>query len=87
MKRGQLKDIKVTTSMQSAQLIRQIFQNKSTDSAKNIVALNAGAALYVSGICSSFGSGVRQAVHLIESKTAYQMLSDLQKEGVSEHVN
>jgi len=87
MNRGHLKDIQVTTSMQSAQLIRQIFQNKASDSAKNIVALNAGAALYVSGICSSLENGVRQAIHLIESKTAYQMLLDLKKEGVSEHVN
>ncbi|MFE7062422.1 anthranilate phosphoribosyltransferase [Sutcliffiella sp. NPDC057660] len=87
MKRGLLKDIQVTNSMQSAQLIKQIFQNKASDSAKNIVALNAGAALYVSGICSSLENGVSQAIHLIESKTAYQMLLDLQKEGVSEHVN
>ncbi|WP_223702041.1 anthranilate phosphoribosyltransferase [Sutcliffiella deserti] len=86
-KRGDLTDIQVSNSSQSAKLIQLILQNKATDSAKNIVALNAGAALYVSGSASSLHEGVKLASHLIASKTAYRFLQDLQKKGVNEHAN
>ncbi|WP_078380181.1 anthranilate phosphoribosyltransferase [Sutcliffiella halmapala] len=86
-KRGTLADIQVSNSLQSAQLIKRIFQNKATDSAKHIVALNAGAALYVAGISKSLAEGVELATELIETRKAYNLLLELQKEGVNSHVN
>jgi anthranilate phosphoribosyltransferase len=85
--RGSLADIQVTNSIQSAHLIKQVFQDKAERSAKQIVCLNAGAALYVSGKSDSLQEGVNLAVHLIENKKAYSLLQDLQTKGVNEHVN
>lgn len=85
--RGHLSHIQVTNSLQSAQLIKQIFQNKARESAQHIVALNAGAALYVAGITQSLESGVKRATALIETKKALHLLEELQNKGVSSHVN
>lgn len=85
--RGSLEDIQVANSMQSAHLIKQIFQNKATRSAKNIVSLNAGAALYVSGISKTIHQGVELATQLIETNQPYELLQQLKKVGMSEHVN
>ncbi|KMJ59754.1 anthranilate phosphoribosyltransferase [Bacillus sp. LL01] len=85
--RGRLEDLQVANSMQSAHLIKQIFQNKATGSAKNIVCLNAGAALYVSGIVETLHQGVELARQLIETNKPYELLQQLKKVGMSEHVN
>ncbi len=84
---GGLEDIQVSNSIQSAQLIKQIFQNRATGSAKNIVCLNAGAALYVSGIADTIYKGVELATQLIETNKPYELLQLMKKVGMSEHVN
>ncbi|MGD7051327.1 anthranilate phosphoribosyltransferase [Sutcliffiella horikoshii] len=85
--RGRLEDIQVCNSLQSAHLIKQIFQNKSNENARNIVCLNAGAALYVSGITDTIHKGVELALQLIEENKPYELLQQLKKAGVTEHVN
>jgi anthranilate phosphoribosyltransferase len=40
--------------------------------AHNIVALNAGAAIYVSGLAKTLKAGVEQAAHAIKSGAARQ---------------
>ncbi|MCG1023045.1 anthranilate phosphoribosyltransferase [Sutcliffiella horikoshii] len=85
--RGRLEDIQVSNSLQSSHLIKQIFQNKSNESARNIVCLNAGAAIYVSGMTETIHKGVELAGQLIEANKPYELLQQLKKAGVNEHVN
>lgn len=71
-----LDDIRVETAEESLNLIYEALSgNMST--AKNIIALNAGAALYVSGIEVSLQNGVDKALEIIESGKAKEKLLDL----------
>ena len=57
-------------------MMNSVFDN-SDSAAKSIVALNAGAAIYASGISSSINDGVIRALDLIksgEAKNKYEML-------------
>ena len=45
--------------------------------AKDIIALNAGAAIYVSGLANSLKDGVKKAQEILSSGAAHQKLDDL----------
>jgi anthranilate phosphoribosyltransferase len=45
--------------------------------ARHMIALNAGAALYVAGVEESMAAGVRRAVEVLESGAALQKLHQL----------
>jgi anthranilate phosphoribosyltransferase len=57
-------------------MIQAVLENQPGP-AHNIVALNAGAAIYVSGIAKSLKSGVERAMQAIKSGAAKQKLEDL----------
>ncbi|WLR43735.1 anthranilate phosphoribosyltransferase [Bacillus carboniphilus] len=78
--KGEIDDLKVDSTAESASLIKQIFLGKANNSAKQIVAMNAGAAIYVSGKVASLKDGIDRAIYTIESGKAYQQLKNLQKE-------
>jgi anthranilate phosphoribosyltransferase len=65
---GKLSDIQTKTVEQSGELIKSIFQNTANVSATNIVLLNSGAALYVSGKVRSIKEGIELAKEAIDSK-------------------
>lgn len=78
--------IKVEDAPQSASIIRAIFNGQADDgsvaqttiaAAKDIVALNAGAAIYVAGLVDSLHSGVAKAQQLISSGVVQQRLDAL----------
>lgn len=48
--------------------------------AKNIVALNAGAAIYVSGVVDSLQAGINKAIKILNDGSAHQKLDDFVKE-------
>ncbi|CAG9622652.1 anthranilate phosphoribosyltransferase [Sutcliffiella rhizosphaerae] len=87
LSRGQMEEIQVANSRQSANLMMQIFQNNASKGAMNVVILNAGAALYVSGLAMSLSKGVNLAKRLLESGKAYELLKDLQNLGVNKYAN
>ena len=60
----------MSSAQESFQLIQSTFGKKSAGSAKNIVLLNAGAAIYVSGVASSLQQGVRLADDILCSGLA-----------------
>ena len=56
--------------------MKSVFNNNN-DAAKAIVSLNAGAAIYASGISDSIKTGVYMAINIIESgaaKNKFEML-------------
>ncbi|GAB6035254.1 anthranilate phosphoribosyltransferase [Galenea microaerophila] len=72
-----LAPLAVNSAAESLALIEAVFNQKTdsrTEAAKDIIALNAGAALYVSGLASSFEAGVQQAETAIKSGAAADKL-------------
>jgi len=57
-----------------AQLLREILSGQHRGPRRDIVLLNAAAALVVAAVASDFGSGWRRAAELIDSGAALQKL-------------
>lgn len=67
----------VDSSVESAALIRNAFGSRPSDAgrkARSIIAMNAGAAIYVAGITKRYSDGVSLADDLIESGAALEKL-------------
>ncbi|RSK27427.1 anthranilate phosphoribosyltransferase [Bacillus sp. HMF5848] len=86
-KRGKIEDVIVSSVEESARRIEAVFHNKATDSSRNIVILNAGAALYVAGRAADIQDGVYQALGALRNGTALKHFQSLQANGVSRRVN
>jgi len=76
---GNLNDIKADDAESSLVLIQQALDGKK-GSAKNIIALNAGAAIYVSGLSDSLQSGIDRALAILNKGSAHQKLDDFVRE-------
>jgi len=71
-----LKDLSVENTDESLALMKSVFNNNN-DAAKAIVSLNAGAAIYASGISDSMKTGVDMAINIIESGAAKKKFETL----------
>ncbi len=76
---GNLNDITADDAENSLTLIQQALDGKQ-GAAKNIIALNAGAAIYVCGIADSLQAGVDKAIKILNSGAAHQKLDDFVRE-------
>ena len=74
--RGELAEIKVNNADESLQLMQQVLDNQP-GTARDIVALNAGAAIYVAGLTADLGAGIDLANKVITDGSARQKLQDL----------
>ncbi|VVM21842.1 Anthranilate phosphoribosyltransferase (EC [uncultured Gammaproteobacteria bacterium] len=61
---GNLEDIKAKDANSSLMLIQKALDGEN-GAAKNIVALNAGAAIYVSGVVDSLQAGINKAIKIL----------------------
>ena len=68
--------VQVGSSAESAALMREVLAG-ATGAARDIVALNAGAAIYVSGMAESLEAGVSKAIAVIDDGRAQRKLDDL----------
>jgi anthranilate phosphoribosyltransferase len=76
MSRADLEQIRATDSAHSLEIIKGIFNN--TDGpAKDIVCLNAGAAIYAAGLAASLAEGVKKAQDVIASGAVAEKLEQL----------
>ena len=75
---GNLSDIKVDDAEGSLSLIKEAFSGQN-GTAKDIISLNAGAAIYVSGLTTSLQSGVDRANQALSNGSAQQKLDDYVK--------
>ena len=73
--RGSLESLKVKNSEESLSLVYSALSGKN-DRASDIVAFNAGAAIYVSGTAGSLGDGVEMARDAIGSGLALEKMKD-----------
>ena len=69
------KAIRVATVEESRALVIQALENKS-GAARDIVALNAGAAIYVSDLVPTLEDGVERAFQIIASGQARAKLDE-----------
>ena len=73
LEEGNLDSIKAENAEQSLALINEAFSGKK-GVARDIIALNAGAAIYVSGLVRSFDEGVTQANQILSDGSAQDKL-------------
>ena len=73
-----LETIKAADKTASMAMLRSVLNNQPGP-AKDIVCLNAGAAIYVAGVSSDLWGGVTKAHEMIESGRAQAKLDDLVK--------
>jgi len=71
-----LSAIRVTDGAQSRQMVLAALDNRA-GAARDIVALNAGAAIYVSGLAESHEQGVQKAFTVISSGAARRKVQQL----------
>ncbi len=76
MQRTNISAIAVDSAAASLVLIKQVFANQSGP-ARDIVALNAGAAIYAAGLADSLEAGVEKAAEQIASGAAAEKLDAL----------
>jgi anthranilate phosphoribosyltransferase len=76
METNDMSALKVTSSEESKTIIEQVLAGEPGP-AKDIVVLNAAAALYVSGVAKDMWGGVATARQAIESGAAKQKLAEL----------
>ncbi len=75
---GSLDGLVVGSSDESVQLIKAALSGKHEDAA-NMVILNAGAAIYVSGVAPTLADGVQMADDAVASGAALQKLTELKQ--------
>jgi anthranilate phosphoribosyltransferase len=73
---GKVEELAVEDAQQSLKLIQQVLDDEP-GAARDIVILNAGAAIYVSGIAESLASGIEAAKQAIASGAARDKLQAL----------
>ncbi len=72
--RGTKEDILGGTPEENAQVTRDILSGKITDTRRNVVLMNAGAAIYAGGAAESIAEGVKKAAAMIDSGAALDRL-------------
>jgi len=76
IKRSDISLLKVDDAKQSLDVIKNVLANVEGP-ARDIVVLNAGAALYVAGLADSLKAGVEKAKQIIASGAALSKLDEL----------
>lgn len=73
----QLKDIQIQNAAESKAMIMDVLNGK-TGAPRDIVLLNAGAAIYVAGITATLAAGIEKAAQMIDDGFALSKLEALQ---------
>jgi anthranilate phosphoribosyltransferase len=76
VQRASLSTLAVDDAAQSLAVIRRVFDNE-TGPARDIVMLNAGAAIYVAGLVASLADGIARAGEVLGSGKARETLDEL----------
>jgi anthranilate phosphoribosyltransferase len=76
LKRGDVAELAVQDAKQSLAMIESVLNNQSGP-ARDIVALNAGAAIYAANLAGSLAEGVKKADSVIASGAAREKLQAL----------
>jgi anthranilate phosphoribosyltransferase len=80
--RQPLDSIKVENAEQSLTMLRGVLSNEA-GAARDIVAMNAGAAIYVAGLSDTLQAGITRAQEVIASGAALEKLTALSEKSNS----
>lgn len=72
----EVKSIQIKDAEASKQMVISVL-NGDKSPARDIVLLNAGAAIYVAGLVDDLGAGITKAIEVIDSGTAFLKLDQL----------
>ncbi|TPW18651.1 MAG: anthranilate phosphoribosyltransferase, partial [Halothiobacillaceae bacterium] len=67
--RGSIANLAVESAADSLAVIRTVFNNQA-GAARDIVALNAGAAIYTAGLVASWQAGIAKALAVLDDGSA-----------------
>lgn len=76
LKTAPIENIQVHSVEESVNLLRRVLENEACP-ARDIVALNAGAAIYVAGLAENMEQGVVKALQVLEQGLAKAVLQSL----------
>ncbi len=76
MSAASLETIRANDAAHSLEIINSVFNN-TAGPAKDIVCLNAGAAIYAAGLAATLAEGVKKAQHVIASGRVAEKLEQL----------
>jgi anthranilate phosphoribosyltransferase len=76
LQRSELSALQVDSATESLAMIHSVFNN-TAGAARDIVAINAGAAIYVAGLADSHQAGVKLALRVIADGSAMAKLNAL----------
>ena len=76
LQRGKLEDLQVDGAQQSLDVIKSVFAN-TPGAARDIVIMNAGAAIYAADLVDSLEAGIAKATDIIASGAAQAKLDEL----------
>ena len=77
IKRADISSLKGATPEYNANLVKEIFSGSHKGPKTDIIALNAGAMLYIYGLAKNLTDGIMQAYFTIDSKKALRKLDEL----------
>ena len=77
MKKYGINEIKGGEAKENAEILKDLLQDKLQGAKKEILLLNAGAALYVGKKAESLVEGIKLADELIKNGSAYKKLEEL----------
>ncbi|MEE9327498.1 MAG: anthranilate phosphoribosyltransferase [Cocleimonas sp.] len=78
----EISNIRVNNPEESLEMVNSVLKNEASP-ARDIVALNAGAAIYVAGLTASHNAGIERALEVIASGAARKKLLQLINESNS----
>lgn len=76
LRRADLSEIRVDDAVASLEMIRRVLEGRP-GAPRDVVLLNAGAAIYVAGIADSLEAGIQRAKQVIDSGAAAEILGRL----------
>ncbi|MDE2387689.1 MAG: anthranilate phosphoribosyltransferase [Betaproteobacteria bacterium] len=76
LKTSSIETIQVTDSGQAKTMLLSVLEN-TAGAARDIVLMNAGAAIYAAGVTGTLAQGIQSALRAIESGAALKKLHDL----------
>ena len=81
IKRAQIREIQGGNGIDNAKFVTEVFKGERQDAMFDIISLNAGAMIYLSGLKPSIVEGFELARETILSGKVFKKLQELQKNG------
>lgn len=78
LKRGQLRDIQVSSAQESSEMISAVLSGNGNESATGTLLLNVGTGLFAAGETETIAEGVHEGKKALREGFAYDYLNDLQ---------